>query len=448
MDLFAPQFAALALAMIAGATPTVPTTKTFLTLLIGWVLCNGKRTTSGLIRSAHSHADKSHDAYHHFFANGRWCVEGLFKALFLIAVPALKKIGATLWLAGDDTLAKHYGRKIWGAGLYRDACRSSRKHIAYAWGHNWVLLVMIVELSFLKGRLIALPILPRLHPKDNTVRKKGRGSKNKKTTVTIMADMVATVTTWLPDAHFLFCGDGAYAGIAKILPPNVTLVSRLRKDAALYAKPSKRRKKRRGRHPKKGKRLPTPAVRANRPSGWKLFTLKLYGETVKRYVQQYQALWHDGCPHSMVNIIAVRDPEGKKDTEFFFTTDLKMSAEQIIYTYTGRWPIEVVFRESKQFLGLQDGQARTANAVQRITPFCLWVNALIKLWFITDYKNAKQFLPSIDPWYTHKSTISFQDMLGALRKEYWQNLFSTRSSVFVDTGKLLSSLVETLARAK
>jgi len=40
-------------------------------------------------------------------------------------------------------------------------------------------------------------------------------------------------------------------------------------------------------------------------------------------------------PQTMITIIAVKDPEGKKDTEFFFTTDLKMSAKQIIYTYTG-----------------------------------------------------------------------------------------------------------------
>ena len=106
-----------------------------------------------------------------------------------------------IFLVGDDTLIKHYGRKIWGAGLYRDAVRSSKKYPCYAWGLNWVVLAIVWELPLLKGHCIALPILARLNPKSKQTKKRGRGSKKKNTTVSLMCEMVQTVANWLPERY-------------------------------------------------------------------------------------------------------------------------------------------------------------------------------------------------------------------------------------------------------
>jgi hypothetical protein len=321
------------IANCAAAIGSTPTAASFGTLIVGWILCNGKRTISGVIRALGPHAEKSHDAYQNFFSKSRWSMDTLWKMLFLFLVKVFRQ-GSTarIWIAGDDTLAKHYGRKIWGAGLYRDAVRSSKKHIAYAWGLNWVVLAMIVPVPLLKGHFVAFPILARLNPKDGIqkgpteqkdgndskteatgsksrqspskkkeakgrakrsgrgnskrtekrrkrskaksrrskkTRKrrrksvaKGKGAKEKKTTVSIMDEMIRTVAGWLPEAHFLFCGDGAYASVAGHLPENVELVSRIRRDAAVYTLPPAKRNGKKGRPPKKGRRLKSPQEKA------------------------------------------------------------------------------------------------------------------------------------------------------------------------------------------
>ena len=259
MEYLPPDFLALVL-QFAPRLGYAPNAASFMTLVLGWVLCHGRRTLSAVIRAAGPFAPKSHDAYQNFFSKSKWNMDVLWHALFQLVVAAFAKGAVPICLAGDDTLAKHRGPKIWGAGLYRDAVRSSRRHPAYAWGLNWVVLVMVVQVRLLhKQHLIALPILARLNPKEphaghrSSKKRKGRGARHKKTTVTLMDDMLHTVAGWRPETNFLFCGDGAYACLAGGLPKNVQLVSRMRCDAALYAPAPKRRKKgQRGPLPRKG----------------------------------------------------------------------------------------------------------------------------------------------------------------------------------------------------
>ena len=365
----------------------------------------------------------------------------------------------TLCIAGDDTLAKHHGHKIGGAGLYRDAVRSSQKYPAYAWGLNWVVLALIVKVPALKDQFIALPILARLHPKENPPEKsshskkapktkpQGKGSQKKKSTVTLMEDMIRTVTSWLPEAPFVFCGDGAYAGLAGDLPKNVQVVSRIRRDAALFGLPRLQPAPTKGRPAKKGQRLLSPQEMATRVGKrWKNYTIDLYGKIVVRQFYTYQALWYEVCPHHLVKIVIVRDPEGQKEDEYFFTTDLNRSPEAIVFCYTGRWAIEVAFRETKQYLGMNEPQARKKEAVLRITPFCLGLNAVVKLWFLLESRQAQPLLLENDPWYPHKNTISFQDMLTSLRLHFWQNFIFSKSTFQDNSSKFDEFIVKSLSK--
>jgi len=454
---------------------TAPTAESFTVLVLGWILCHGRRTVSGVIRAAGPESSKSHDAYQNFFSKSQWSMEPLWETLFRLLVKVFVTAGCIsggsehpfLWIAGDDTLGKHYGRKIWGAGLYRDAVRSTKKRTAYAWGLNWVVLAMIVKVPLLKERFIAMPIYARLNPKHveqeegQTVKSrsrkskgrgkrkataKGKGSKRKKTTVSIMQQMVQTVASWLPDARFIFCGDGAYACLAGHLPSNVQLVSRMRRDAALYGPPPPRTN-RPGRPAEKGKRLPSPQKMAQRVGKrWETHDIEMYGRIVERQLYTFNGLWHEVCADHLVKIVIVRDPEGKDEDEYFFTTDLKMSAEGVVLCYTGRWAIEVAFRETKQYLGMDEPQARKKKAVLRITPFCLWLNSIIKVWFVLESRRNQPALPKNDPWYTHKDTISFQDMLGAIRLRFWRQYISDGSTSCKHLAKIRRFIVESLAR--
>ena len=254
---------------------------------------------------------------------------------------------------------------------------------------------------------------------------------------------------WKPDATFIFCGDGAYACLAGQGVPNVLVVSRIRRDAAIYAPgPVKRKKHQRGPAPRKGKRIRTPQQCANAlpNKAWRLHCLCLYGHVVERQIHTFTAVWDSVRPGQSVTIVCVRDPNGEHDDEFFFSTDLTMSPEEIILYYTGRWSIEVVFRECKQYLGIQDPQARKMDAIARIVPFGLWLNALIKCWFLLLPRETQLQSMQNDPWYPHKNTISFQDMLTALRTHFWRNLISPRSTSAMKFGLILDFLVKSLAK--
>ncbi len=74
--------------------------------------------------------------------------------------------------------------------------------------------------------------------------------------------MIAELAGWLPERLFIPCGDDAYATLVGAGLPRTEVVSRMRRDAALF-EPAPPRTGRRGRPAKKGARLPTPAALSN-----------------------------------------------------------------------------------------------------------------------------------------------------------------------------------------
>jgi hypothetical protein len=66
--------------------------------------------------------------------------------------------GATLVLGADDTVERRSGRQIKAKGCYRDAVRSSRKHIVKSFGLKWVAMMLLVPVPW-ATRGWALPFL-------------------------------------------------------------------------------------------------------------------------------------------------------------------------------------------------------------------------------------------------------------------------------------------------
>ena len=88
---------------------------------------------------------------------------------------------------------------------------------------------------------------------------------------------ILLIKRWLPTLDLVFVGDGGFAVIDLLnaVREEVTVVSKLRLDAALYRKAKARRKGQKGRGRKKGKRLPTlQAIIAHPNTTWKTVTLK------------------------------------------------------------------------------------------------------------------------------------------------------------------------------
>ncbi len=116
-----------------------------------------------------------------------------------------------------------------GSRSWRDALRSTRKRVGVARGLNLVVLTVGLQLR-LPGMTISIPVNLRLHRKDGP------------TMLALAAEMMAELAGWFPSTRFVLCGDGAYATLAGNHLAHTAVVSRMRRDAALYEAPPSRTK--------------------------------------------------------------------------------------------------------------------------------------------------------------------------------------------------------------
>ncbi len=83
------------------------------------------------------------------------------------------------------------------------------------------------------------------------------------------------------------------------------------------------------------------------------------------YVYRYEGELN-GVPNAAVILSYPKEVFGKPKTlRVFISTDVSLSTQRILETYTQRWPIELFFRQSKNKLGLDKYQLRSRQGIQR-----------------------------------------------------------------------------------
>src|SRR5436305_1433329 len=84
-----------------------------------------------------------HSRYLRLFSDAAWSVDDLYDALALRAVMEFSPEG--IIIAGvDDRLCRKRGLTIFGTGMHHDPLISSRMRAWVSWGHDWVILSLIV----------------------------------------------------------------------------------------------------------------------------------------------------------------------------------------------------------------------------------------------------------------------------------------------------------------
>ena len=420
--------------VLAGFAPvfTQPSFALFRHLVCAWVLCPGRRTVTRMIRTMDPASRRCHDAYHRFLRGGAWRMAPLWELLVVLLVHRLSPQGV-LPLDLDDTLFHKTGRKVDGAGIFRDAVRSLARSVVYALGLNLVVLTLRIRPPW-GGEPLGLPIHVRLY-------RKGGPSH-----LDLGEAMLRELAGWLPSRTFALACDGAYASLAGRALPRTHVTSRIRKDAALYEMPPPRRKGQRGRPRKKDTRLPSPEQMARQSrTGWVRAAVDERGKVVERLLLSRPVLWYTVCPDRPILLVIVRDPTGKQHDDFFFTTDLEASAPAVVEHYAGRWSIEDTFRSVKQSLGGEDPQTWKGTGPERAAALSLWLYSAVWFWYITTH-GTKITWPAL-PWYATKRTASFADALAALRRALWsRRIFSTCARNPLPR-KMASVLLEVLAHA-
>jgi hypothetical protein len=112
----------------------------------------------------------------------------------------------------------------------------------------------------------------------------------------------------------------------------VTIITRLRLDAALY-EPAPPRSGKAGRPRKKGKRLPTlQAVLDDSQTKWQSVKVCWYdGQTQLMESTSQTAVWyHSGKPPVPIHWVLIRDPQEKYETIALLSTSLELDPLQIV----------------------------------------------------------------------------------------------------------------------
>ena len=122
---------------------TAPTYQTFVVIVTGWIISQRHRYVTEVIFSSGRVGDGHWSRVHRFFSHAAWDIDTFSMRLAKLVVTILAP-GTTFFWAVDDTLCRKRGLTLYGAGMHYDPLISSRAKSLVSWGHDWVVLTLIV----------------------------------------------------------------------------------------------------------------------------------------------------------------------------------------------------------------------------------------------------------------------------------------------------------------
>jgi hypothetical protein len=306
-------------------------------LFLGAVLARGRRTVTSWIRAAKL-SDRFQSCYTAVAAAGKRS-DRIARRLLTEVVTPLIGGAERLTLALDDTPTKRYGPHVQGAGVHHNPAPGPSGS-PYVYGHVFVVLAILA--THPAWGVIALPLLARLY-----VRKKDLPSIDPKhrpafrTKLELAVEMLRWAKPWLGllGKPIWVVADGAYAKADFLKPAaalGMTVVSRLRKDAALRSLPGPPPVGQRGRPRTYGTDVIDLAKRAGQRRGWSTETITLYGvATIKKY-KTFLATWRPAG--GAIRVVLVDGPAGWRA---YFCTDTSASVADILTAVADRFSLDI-----------------------------------------------------------------------------------------------------------
>lgn len=386
------------------------------------MLCSGTRTICSILRTLGLSQLESFQNFHRVFNRAKWSSRQASQILLKLLADTFVPTGP-LVLGIDEVLERRWGPKIAARGIYRDSARSSRSFFVKSSGLRWISLHLLVPIPWAK-RVWALPFLTVLAPSERYHKKKGFRHK---TIIDWAQQMVRQVRRWWPERPLVLVGDATYAALellytCQALVKLVTVITRLRLDAALYAPAPKKRKL--GRPRLKGKRLPTLARRlTDSRTKWRKVRVHWYGQPNRRieYATGKAVWYHSGKPPVHIRWVLIRDPEGVFEPQALLSTDVEQRALEIVRLFMRRWPMEVTFQEVRTHLGMDGQRQWNERAIARTTPSLLGLFSIVTLVADRIQRRQKTTRPLLWAAWYKKELPTFSDALGWVRCQLWRD---------------------------
>jgi len=318
--------------------------------------------------------------------------------------------------ARDDTPTPHYGPHVEGAGIHHNPTPGTAGG-PFVDGHVWVVLAALV--THPAWGVIALPLLARLYIRRKDLDRFDPEHRPAFATQLEMAvDRMRWAHGWLEmlGQPLWVVADGADAKATFLKPMiglGIVVVSRLRKDSALWTLPEPRPAGRRGRRRIDGERRIDLAKRAGQRRGWVRGTFVLYGKATPKRYQTFVATWRPAA--GAIRVVLVDEPDGGRA---FFGTDPEASVADILGLVAGRFSLETGFRDLKQIVGAGQQQVRNLGANVGAFHRCLWTFTMTEVgaWDLTEEGLVEHRQSS--PWDDQPRRPSHADKRRACRREF------------------------------
>jgi DDE superfamily endonuclease len=381
-------------------------------LFLGAVLARGRRTVTSWIRAAKL-SDQFRPCYTAVAAAGKKA-DSIAARLVLEAVKPLVAGAERLTLALDDTPTPRYGPQVQGAGVHHNPTPGPAGS-PFVYGHVFVVLGLLVNHP--SWGVVALPLLARLYVRAKDL--VGIDPKHRpefRTKLELAVELLRWAKIWLGllGKPLWVVADGAYAKAAFLKPAaglGMTVVSRLRKDAALRSVPGPPPPGRRGRPRIYGKDKIDLAKRAGQRRGWSSDVIDLYGAPMVKRYKTFLATWRPAG--GVIRVVLVEEPTGWRA---YFCTDASASVADILTAVADRFSLEIAFRDCKEIVGAGQQQVRFVWANIGAFHLCLWTFTMTEAWAWG--RKADALVDRSDsPWDTPSRRPSHADKRRAWRRE-------------------------------
>jgi hypothetical protein len=299
-------------------------------------------------------------------------------------------------------------------------------------------------------RVWALPLLTVLCPSERFYEQRGRRHH---TVLERAWQSIRLVRRWLPDREIVFVADSRCAALELLdrvaQLSRVSIITRLRLDAALSDPPPPRAPGQRGRPRRKGKRRPTlEAVLADEKTQWRKLTVDdWYGEGPREVdIATDTAVWyHAGKPPVALRWVLIRDPQARFTPQALLSTHLEHTCEQMLTWFVRRSTMEVTWEEARAHLGMATQRQWHDRAIARTTPALVSLYSIMTLTAHLLTEKGATWVRSA-AWYD-KTCPTCADAMAWVRQQLWEHLHFSMSQQETDLMKIPRALLERLTEA-
>jgi hypothetical protein len=325
--------------------------------------------------------------------------------------------------AGDDTKVHRTSADVWGTCTFHEYSARCPNRASTVRAHNWLVTGALLPNPGQPAHF--LPIAGQLYFRKSQMPKaQGCPPIPFRTKCQLLVEQLRWHAKGCPGKN-LGVFDGAFAVASVVRPlvkpdeaglPRIDILTRLRRDAVLYALPPKERTKgQRGPMPKWGKRLSPPRQGGRWPGEWHSGKAFIYGRqrevSYKEVLCQWRVMGHDQVVKAVVACV-----EGYKNRFTLVCSAKDLSGLQIVELFCARFRQEDTFRDLKQRLGWEECRAWTRNPIERTTATVLATYSALRLLEMQLQEEKGEDWWLHPPWNPTKSRPSILDVERLLRQ--------------------------------